>query len=426
MIFFYKTITTILYPLLVLLIYLRKTFKKEDPVRYKEKIFSSYFRVKRKNDYSLYWFHAASIGEFKSILPLIREIGKRDKKIQFLITTITLSSSLLAKKELAKIKNSHHRFLPIDTNFIIKKFIELWKPNRIFLVDSEIWPNLILNSKKLKIPLALINARITSKSSKRWLIFTQVAKKIFQNFNLCICSNEETKKFLEKLSVKNVYFKGNIKLINEVDSRSNNINKEYLSNKRFWLAASTHREEDQFCLNTHLKLKDKYSDIITIIAPRHTDRSQKIKLLCESRKLKAQILNKNEHILENKEIIIINFFGEMQNYFKYAKSVFIGKSMIKKLKDNGGQNPLEAAKFRCKVYHGPYVYNFKDIYKILKSFHYSKQIENYIELSDNLKIDLEKPFKENNQISVNLQNLGQKTLKDTMRLLNKFLDNEIN
>ena len=101
-----------------------------------------------------------------------------------------------------------------------------------------------------------------------------------------------------------------------------------------------------------------------------------------------QILNKDELILDSKEIIIINYFGALRNYFKYAKSVFIGKSMIKKLKNDGGQDPIEAAKLNCKIYHGPYVRNFYEIYEILMKNNISKQINSEEELSKNLIEDL--------------------------------------
>ena len=427
MIFLYKTLTTIFYPLFVSLIYIRKVLKKEDSTRYKEKILSSYFKVNRKNNSKLIWFHAASIGELKSILPIIKNLNNKKKNIEFLITTITLSSSNLAKEELKLIKNSYHRFLPIDVNFLIKKFLNAWKPNAIFLVDSEIWPNLILNAEQYKIPIALINARLTSKSFGKWMRFPKIAKKIFGVFNLCICSNSETKKFLEKLNVKNVYFKGNIKLIGQInEEKIKNVNEDYLLKKRLWFAASTHKGEDIFCIKTHLRIKVKYPDIITIIAPRHIERANEIKSLSEKFNLNVQILNKNESISKNKEIIIINYFGLLQNYFKYAKSVFIGKSMIEKLKNDGGQNPIEAAKLKCKIYHGPYVYNFEEIYKILEINNISKKIHDYEDLSDNLILDLKYPHKRNNQITDSINILGQKTLVDTMSLVDNFLYNDAN
>ena len=214
MIAIYRVLTNILYPILILIIYLRKLKKKEDPLRYKEKIFVSFFKVKRKSDKKLIWFHAASVGEFKSILPVLERLNDENDNLEFLITTNTLSSSNLAQEELKKFDNTYHRFFPIYVNFITKKFISNWKPNFVFLVDSEIWPNLILNLKNNKIPLAIINARITKKTFSKWILVPQTAKKIFNCFDLCLTSNIETKEFLTKLSVKNTYSFGNLKLIN--------------------------------------------------------------------------------------------------------------------------------------------------------------------------------------------------------------------
>ncbi len=427
MILFYRVLTTLLYPFLFLFVYLRKILKKEDPKRFKEKILVSHYNVIPPNKSKLIWFHAASIGEFKSIIPIINQLNKSNNKFRFLITTTTLSSGNLASVELDKILNAEHRYLPFDVPFLIDEFLNLWKPSRIFLVDSEVWPNLILKAKMYKIPIAIINARLTSKSFQRWMIFPKIAKKIFGIFDLCICSNNETKDYFEKLGLKKVYFKGNIKLIDQIDvSKIKNSNHQTLLARKFWFAASTHKEEDYFCLKTHLKLKEKFKDVLTIIAPRHIDRSFKIKLLAEKLNLKAQILNKGDIISEDKEFIIINYFGSLQSYFKYAKSVFIGKSMIKKLIHDGGQNPIEAAKLNCKVYHGPYVYNFEEIYKILEMNNISKKINDYHELSDCLRMDLGLTQKNIEQISNPLKGLGQKTLIDTISLLDNFINNEVN
>jgi len=426
MILAYRVLTSLLYPFLFIFIYYRKILKKEDSKRFKEKILVSHFNASKKKDCKLIWFHAASVGEFKSIIPIINQL-KINKTFKFLVTTTTLSSGNLAKIELEKFDNVEHRYFPFDVVFLIDEFLSLWKPNKIFLVDSEIWPNLILQAKKHKIPIALINARLTSKSFNKWMIFPNVARKIFGIFTLCICSNAETKNYLEKLNLKNIYFKGNIKLIEDFNNKKiENINQDLLLKKRFWFAASTHKEEDIICLKTHIELKKKFADIITIIAPRHIERTDKIQSLSKKFNLKTQILNRNENILDGNEIIIINHFGALKDYFAYAKSVFIGKSMIKKFEKDGGQNPIEAAKLKCKIYHGPYVYNFDEIYKILENYGISQQIENYFELSDNLKTDLQKPFKESNQISNPIEKLGQKTLIDTMKIVDDFVKNDAN
>ncbi len=424
MILLYRVLTTLIYPLLLIYIFIRKLKKKEDPTRYKEKIFISHFNIVRKEK-KLIWFHAASIGEFKSIIPIIEELNT-SHNYQFLISTTTLSSSNLAKEELKRFDNVQHRFFPFDVSFLINKFLLLWKPDMIFLVDSEIWPNLILKANQLKIPMILINARITHKTFKKWMMFPKSAKKIFSLLNLCLASNTETKNFLEKLNARNIYLNGNIKFINKInEQRLENLNENILINNRFWLAASTHEGEEVLCLKTHLKLKEKYKKIITIIAPRHIVRVQRIGELCKKYNLDFQILGKGENIFKNKEVIIINSFGVLQNYFKFAKSVFIGKSIIKKLENDSGQNPIDAAKMGCKIYHGPYVYNFKEIYKILEENNISKEIKDYTELSRYLIEDLNIVQKEDKEISYAINNLSQKILKSTMKNIDYIINNEV-
>jgi|TARA_B110000211_G_C14042143_1_gene537239 3-deoxy-D-manno-octulosonic-acid transferase len=425
MILLYRILTVILYPFLIILIYLRIFFKKEDPLRFKEKIFSSGFNAGRRTKSKLVWFHAASMGELKSILPLIEELNKNNNDLEFLITTVTLSSSNLARDELRKFNNAHHRFLPIDIEFLIKKFLLLWKPSAILLVDSEIWPNLILSAKKNKIPLAIINARITTKTFKKWMLIPETAEKIFKSFDLCLTSNLETKKYLSQLKVKNIFYNGNIKLANKINENElNNVNENFLKSNKFWFAASTHNNEENFCLRTHLKLKNELENITTIIAPRHIERVYKIAKLCKNFKLTVQILGKNETIIKNREIIIINSYGVLPSFFKYSKSVFIGKSTLKKLEQSGGQSPIDAAKLGCKIYHGSYVYNFKDIYEILNQNKISTKIENTTELAQNLLLDFKNIDKKNEKFSANINNLGQKILSDTMKNINTFLFNE--
>ena len=427
MILLYKVLSTFLYPFLVIMIYLRRFLGKEDLFRFKEKIFSSSFNIIDKQNSKLLWFHAASIGEFRSIIPIIKQLNIQNKNFKYLITTTTVSSGNLAKQEFNNVDNIFHRYLPLDVPFLIEKFLCSWKPNRIFLIDSEIWPNLILKAKSHNIPIALINARLTAKSYNRWMRFPSIAKEIFGIFKLCICSSLETKKFLERLKVQNNFFLGNLKFIGNIDEKKiKNINENIFLTKKFWFAASTHKEEEIFCLKTHLLLKQKFKNIITIIAPRHVDRTNQIRILAENMGLNAQILNRNDMIIKNKQIIIINYFGALNEFFKYAKSVFIGKSMIKRLKKVGGQNPIEAAKLDCKIYHGPYVYNFEDIYKILNKNNISLTVNNHIELSKNLILDLEKNYKQHNKSSDLIKSYGQKTLNDTMKLLNNFILNDAN
>ncbi len=422
----YRILTFIIYPILILLTFYRKLIKKEHPDRYKEKIFLSNFNVNRQKNKRLFWFHAVSIGEMKSITPVLRELNKQRNNIEFLITTTTLSSSDLIIEEFKEFKNVQHRFFPFDVNFLVKNFLKLWKPDTIFFIDSEIWPNLILNAKKNKIPMIILNGRITQKTFNKWVMISSFSKKLFNYFDLCLCSNLETKNFLLSLNAKNVFYTGNIKLARSVTNQKVNLdNQKILGDLRFWIAASTHEPEEIMCLKTHQLLKKKFEKITTIIAPRHINRTRKIYELCSKMGLKTQILEKEGTLDVTKEIIIINSFGLLSVFFMEAKSVFIGKSTVKNLESVGGQNPIDAANFGCKIYHGNYVYNFQEIYDFLKLNKISEEIDGYNSLANKLINDLSSVVSKKDKFSSVMRDLEKKTLSDTMNHLNKFLFNEI-
>ena len=423
MILIYRVVTNFFYPLIVLLIYLRKLYGKESPDRYKEKIFSKNFRVQRQKNKKLIWFHAASVGEVKSIFPLIDDLINNKNNIEVLITTVTLSSSFIVNDKYKKNKKIKHRFFPADVNFLINRFLKNWKPNAIFLIDSEIWPNLILAAKKDGIPIAVINARLTSRSFSKWMIIPKTAKKIFKCFDFFLVSDLDTKNRLNKLKLKNIFYFGNIKFIEQYNNKKdNNTNKIFLRKQKFWLAASTHDQEEIFCLKTHKKLKKKVTDIVTIIVPRHINRVKKIKKLCASFKLNSQILNSNDRIKSNSEILIINSYGVLANYYKYSNSVFIGKSISKKFHGVGGQNPIEAANFGCNIYHGPYIDNFKEIYKKLNEHKIARKVKNDESLSNFIFNDIKTKNAKN--YSPVIKKISKRIFLNTMKKINTFLKNE--
>ncbi len=417
MLLIYRYLINILFPLIIILIFIRTKFNKEDKDRYKEKLFFSSFNVIKNKNKKLIWFHTASIGELKSIIPLVKKLNKADQ-FEFLITTVTLSSAKLLAKELSGKKNIIHRFFPIDKNNLVKKFLSKWSPNLIIFVDSEIWPNFLLEINNQKIPLILLNARITKKSFVRWKLISKTAEKIFQTFDLCIPSSQESKKYLEDLKVKKIKYFGNLKLTSE--NNFDTIKNKILFTNKFWCAVSTHKEEDISCLKTHLIIKKIHQNIITIIIPRHIDRAKNIRSLCKKLNLKSQIISEGDAIKDKKEIIIINSYGVIPNYLKYCKSVFIGKSLIKRLEKVGGQNPIEAAKLGCKIYHGPYVYNFKEIYELFNKHEIAEKIFNENELASKLSMDLNELDKiKDDKIKI-INDLGNKILNDTFNELNKI------
>ena len=405
-----------------MLIYFRKLLRKEDPIRYKEKIFPSNFFPNRNQKKKLIWFHAASIGEVQSIFPLIKKLNKEKKNLEFLITTVTVSGGNIVEKKIQDFENIKHRYFPLDVNFLIKIFLDKWKPNLVIFVDSEIWPNLIFEIKKRKTPIALINGRITKKTFNKWMIVSKFAKKIFKTFDLCLAASKESEENLRMLSVKNLMYIGNIKFSGDIKKEDLvDKNLEILKKKTFWCATSTHKGEENICLKTHLNLKKNYNDLITIIIPRHINRCSEINNLCKKYKLTSQILNDKELVKNKSEIIIVNSFGALSKFYSYSKSVFIGKSMIKKLEKISGQNPIEAAKLSCKIYHGPYVYNFREIYDLLKSYEISEVVNDEKELYKKLVVDLKNSDNDQSKTANIINDIGKKILENTTKEINKFL-----
>jgi len=422
MINLYRILTNFIYPFLIIIIYLRKILKKEDELRFREKIFSNFFDCKRNSNKKLVWFHAASIGEVQSIFPVIDELKKKNKNLEFLITTVTVSSGNLVQQKINSTKDIIHRYFPVDINFLIKEFLNKWKPSLVLFVDSEVWPNLIFEIKKRNIPMILINGRITKKTFSKWMLISEFAKKIFEKFDLSLASSKESEKNLEKLGVKNLKYIGNIKFAVKIKKDILlNKNFEFLNNKKFWCAASTHKGEEEMCLKTHIQIKKRYKEIITVIVPRHINRSKEIFHLCNKYFLSSQILSNGELIEKNKEIIIVNSFGALLKLYKLSKCVFIGKSTLKVLEHAGGQNPIEAAKLGCKIYHGPYNYNFKEIYELLGSLKISEKINNENDLANKIINDLDIIKKEHNLTINNIDELGQKILDKSITEINKFI-----
>lgn len=421
MYYWYKFITYLLYPFALPYLYIRKLKKKENPQRYKEKI--SKITLERGEGF-LIWFHVASVGEAMSILPLINNYID-DKKInKILITTITFSSSKILGKRFANNSKIVHQFLPLDITFFVSKFLNHWKPNLSIFIDSEIWPNLIFNIKDKKIPLLLINARITKKSFSRWKLVIGFAKKIFSKFDLCITSNKESEKFLETLGAKNIKNYGNLKFSNIKNDIDKSLNLDFidkLNGRKIWCAASTHPTEEIICAEAHIKVKKYYNNIFTIIIPRHISRSEKIKNDLTKLNLKVVLLSESHQLDSDTDILLVNSYGEALKFYNISRNVFLGKSLVESLIKDSGQNPIEPARFGCKIYHGPNVSNFEEIYKYLKDLNITKVVQN----SEDLGLSLAEEFRDNTtknvKICEKIENYGQNILNNVIIELKKYI-----
>ncbi len=383
MIFLYRFLTFLLFPIFLIIVYLRRFTNKEDKIRFKEKI--SISKIDFPKNKRVFWIHAASIGETNSVFPLVSKLIKDNENIFILLTSTTLSSSELIKKKKFNKNNIRHHFFPLDVQFLVKKFINYWKPELVIFVDSEVWPNYLLEISQRKIPLILLNGRITMKTFKRWKFVSRLSLKLFGLYDLCLSSSKESEKNLKSLGAKTVKFIGNLKFCTKINTEKRYIELKSIFDKHnIWCAASTHPGEEEIILKTHTLIKQKGFKIITIIIPRHIYRSKEINKISNNLNIKSQIVSKFENISKDSEILIINSIGEMIDYFHNCKSIFMGKSLSKKLIKVGGQNPIEPAKCGCKIYHGPYISNFKEIYGFLKEKKITHEVVNEIDLSQNL------------------------------------------
>ena len=421
MYFWYRFFTYLFYPFAPIYLYFRKIRKKEDSISYREKL--SKIEISREEGF-LIWFHVASVGEAMSILPLIESCMEEKKINKILLTSITLSSGKILKKKFNQNAKVIHQFLPLDISVWTSKFLKHWKPNLSIFIDSEIWPNLISQISEKKIPLLLINVRITKKSFKRWKLIISFAKKIFEKFDLCIVSNKESENFLKILGAKNIKNYGNLKFSNIKNDLNKKLDSDFfnkIKNRKIWCAASTHPTEEILCARSHLKIKESYNNILTIIIPRHIDRIEKIRKELSNLNLKIVLYSKLDQIDINTDILLIDTYGEASIFYNISKYVFVGKSTIKSLIMDSGQNPIEPARLGCKIFHGPNVSNFVEIYEYLRTLGVTKQVNN----SNELSISLIEEFKENkgekSNIKEEIHNYGQNILNNVIEELKKYI-----
>ena len=400
-----------------IIIIIRLIKRKESFSRFKEK-FCLFSKSKIRG--KLIWFHGASVGELQSIIPLIEKLEKKKDIKQILVTSNTLSSSKIMDKITSK--KVIHQFFPIDTNILCKKFLNYWRPNLAFFIDSEIWPNMIYNLHEKKIPFGLLNGRITKKTFKRWKNFPNFSKNIFSKFSICLSSSRESKIYLKKLGSEKVKLLGNLKF-----SQSENEKlkfdtklKKFIKSKKVWCASSTHKTEEEFCGLVHKILKKKYDNLLTIIIPRHIERVGEIEKELSNLDLKVHLHEPKSKIKNDTDIYIVNAYGKTKSFYNNCKNIFLGGSLIK----HGGQNPLEATRYGCNILHGPNIDNFREIYDFLKMKKMSKKINN----QKDMVYSLNSYFSKNSntkKIQKKLNLIGRYILYKTYNEINFLIKNEV-
>tara|TARA_Y100001960_G_C14765961_1_gene876985 strand:+ start:2107 stop:3348 length:1242 start_codon:yes stop_codon:yes gene_type:complete len=364
-------------PIIPLIMLLRIIFQKEELHKIREKIgVNSY---KRPNG-NLIWINAVSLGEARSVIPLIKEILKYDVKILF--TTVTVTSAKHVKSILKNINNNSimHQYSPIDHPLVLKFFLNHWKPDSIILVESEIWPNIIIESFKRKISILLLQGRISNKTFKRWKIFQSFSKYVFKKFSIIIAQDHKNAIKYKKLGGKNIYKEINLKNFLPAP-KMNNKNEEKLiasiNQNLIILFASIHENiEDEATILTHIKTKQINPDLLTIVVPRHPNKINNF--LKTAKKYKLNIVFRSSKNLPNSstDIYIADTIGELGSFYKIADICFIGGSLT----NRGGHNLIEPALEKCAIIFGPDVSNHSSSAKKLLDNKAAIQINNINEL----------------------------------------------
>jgi 3-deoxy-D-manno-octulosonic-acid transferase len=412
MLFLYQLILTIIILISPALIVFRILKNKEHRSRYKEKFG---FYSKRRVDGKLIWFHGASVGEILSIIPLIKNYEK-DKNInQILITSSTLSSSKIIKK--FKFKKTIHQFYPVDHIFITQKFLKYWKPNVAIYIESEVWPSMFNELDREKIPLILLNTRITKKSFNRWQIFSNFANQVFGKISLALPQNQETLKYLKLLKVKNIKIAGNLKYYGQENNKDHVVKslKNKFKNFKVWCAASTHYDEEILIGKLHKKLKNREKKLITIIIPRHVNRTNGIVDALNNLNLNCVKHSSNRKLQKNTDIYLVDSYGESSRFYSLTNICFVGGSIVK----HGGQNPLEPARLGNYIINGPNVKNFKEIYTFLNILKISSSTSNILKMEKKILRILK--TKTNNRNIKKIIKIGNDVLEKNLLYINKYL-----
>ena len=331
---------------------------KEDPARVNEK--RGQTNLKRPKG-TLLWVHAASVGEAQSALILIKEM-LRLYDISVLVTTGTKTSAAMMAANLPK--GAVHQYYPLDYPAWNEAFLAHWSPDLVFWMESELWPNMLGVVKERGIPAALINARLSAKSYGLWQKIPRSIERLLRCFDMILTQTQKDATRYETLGAAMVRVSGNLKYSAQplpVNKRDLKALTGTLMNRPVWLYASSHAGEEELVYRAHKILQSRFPNLLSIIVPRHTDRSADIAEMAKAYDLSVCMRGKNKYLpSRSDDIYIANTMGELGLLYRLAPLAVIGRSFSDD--GGGGHNPIEAAQRHCAVLSGPNVQYQQEIF----------------------------------------------------------------
>jgi 3-deoxy-D-manno-octulosonic-acid transferase len=327
----------------------------------------------------LVWLHGASVGEAISLLPFVERITRAGASA--LVTTGTVTSASLLAQRLPP--GALHQYAPLDSPFYLRRFFAYWRPDAALFAESELWPNMICEAKRVGLPLAMINGRMSERSFRRWRKAPGFIGALLGRFDLCLARSDEDGARLMSLGAPTVLVAGDIKF----DAPVLPADREELaelsgltSGRQIWIAASTHEGEELIAAEAHKRLIQVFPDAMTVIAPRHPERGEAIRRQLEAEGLVCALRSRGERPGSGTAAYVCDTIGELGLFYRLAGVVFVGKSFS----GGGGQNPIEPARLASAILHGPMVGNFSEVYAALDKAGGALEIADPADLGDAL------------------------------------------
>ncbi|MCP3374355.1 3-deoxy-D-manno-octulosonic acid transferase [Bradyrhizobium cajani] len=363
----YQRLASGLVPLAPALIKRRLKQGKEDPARVGERRGLS--RDVRPHG-PLVWIHGASVGEVLAAAALIERL--RDLNLRILLTSGTVTSAAVVAKRFPP--DVIHQYVPYDSPRYVARFLDHWKPSLALFIESDLWPNLILAGAARRVPMVLINGRMSPRSFPRWRRLYGTISALLSRFDICLAQSKLDAERFSALGGRDVLITGNLKLdvpAPPADPAKLERLMAMTRGRPIIVAASTHPGEDEMLITAHRSLAGFFPQLLTVIVPRHPDRGASIAGLITASGLKPALRSREELPTAATDVYVADTMGELGLFYRLSGIVFMGGSLI----HHGGQNPIEAIKLGAAIVHGPHVFNFADVYEALDGRGGARQAE---------------------------------------------------
>ena len=354
---FYRRLSAAAVPLAPALIKRRLKQGKEDPARVGERRGMS---ADIRPDGPLVWIHGASVGEVLAAAALIERLRALNMRILVTSGTVT-SAAIVAKRFPADII---HQYVPYDSPRYVARFLDHWRPSLALFIESDLWPNLILSSAARRLPMVLINGRMSHRSFPRWRRINTTISALLGRFDVCLAQSQVDADRFAALGSRNVITTGNLKLDVPAPPADAGKLERLMSVTRgrpIIVAASTHPGEEEMLVATHRALASFFPSLLSVIVPRHPDRGEAIAREIAASGLQVALRSREQLPTATTDIYLADTMGELGLFYRLSPIVFMGGSLV----PHGGQNPIEAIKLGASIVHGPHVFNFTDVYEAL-------------------------------------------------------------